>query len=635
MRITSAAACAVLLAACGGGEEDDAACQRLDEAWHLDSIPLAAAPAPSRPEPADVSSASKLAVAVYHFNVQYVAGGLKGFPDGTYVPEYDLDEAQVEDRIVQEGLRPVLDLFLAHPSFKADIELQAYMLEIIAQRHPEVLEKMRTLATRGQIDFASFHYSDQLYVAYPRRDLEVSLDLTKAVFDRAGIPLGRSIFTQEGQFAAGQLAIADGRGYEVSILPKNLFRYQFGDAPAQASVLYRDPAVPDHTVILGAQGWSGTDGQGQPLEVRWTFMDDGEIAFSEGELNPYFGLDYVVDPDAIAAHVAELEAMEADGYVHATVAEAVRAMKARGVTPAPLPPVLDGTWQPSNTGNVFRWMGGGGLFRTQESDGDTLAAIWRGRAAAAAAQSAAEGVADERLQAGVMAAWREALLAEVSDSTGWNPFVNEVRYSRERAAAAEAIAQDVLLCGALAVPALASLECAADGTTLADLGAEVLAEARGPEVVVERCTDPEIPALHRIVVRADEVAEVEELFDPSEQATLQRELEVRFAWEGETFTLIEALRDAPVSHTLGDYVFEWIGIPLPEGLLSLGADRWVVQDHATGRVAARVSTSSTARDQVSFLDMTVARSAPAERHFYVLEGVGPVEAAAFARRMNR
>ena len=128
--------------------------------------------------------------------------------------------------------------------------------------------------------------------------------------------------------------------------------------------------------------------------------------------------------------------MEADGYVHATVAEAVRAMKARGVTPAPLPPVLDGTWQPSNTGNVFRWMGGGGLFRTQESDGDTLAAIWRGRAAAAAAQSAAEGVADERLQAGVMAAWREALLAEVSDSTGWNPFVNEVRYSRERAAAA-------------------------------------------------------------------------------------------------------------------------------------------------------------------------------------------------------
>jgi hypothetical protein len=623
------------VAACAGDAERDEACARLDAAWRVESVPLAANPSPARPEPADVRGAAKLAVAVYHFNVQYVAGGLKGFPDGTYVAKYDLDEAQVEDRIVQEGLLPVLDLFLAHPTFKADIELQAYMVELIAQRHPDVLTKMQTLAARGQIDFASFHYSDQLYVAYPRRDMEVSLELTRAVFERAGLPVGRSIFTQEGQFAAGQLALAQARGYEVSILPKNLFRYQFGDAPAQANVLYADPAVPGHAVILGGQGWSGADGQGQPFELRWRFMDDGEIAFSEGRLNPYFGLDYKVDPAAIAAHVAELEAMEADGFVHATVAEAVRAMGARGVAPAPLPPVLDGTWQPKDTGNVFRWMGGAGLFRTQESDGDTLAAVWRGRSAAAAAADAARADGDARLIAGATAAWREALLAAVSDSTGWNPFTNEIRYSRERAARAEALAQDVLRCGALAAPLVTEPECAADGTTLADLGAEVLAEARAPEVQVERCAEVGVPALHRIVVKAAAVAEVEELFDPSSQATLQRELEVRFAWEGGSFTLLEALRDAPVTHALDDYAFEWIGIPLPEGLISLGPDRWVVQDQRTGRVAARIGTSSTTRDHLSFVDLTVARAAPTERHFYVLEGVGPSEAAAFARRINR
>lgn len=620
------------LLACSDTAKDEA-CLRLESTWAVQDMPEG--PTTQAPGPADVSGSSKLSVAVYHFNVQYVAGGLQGFPDGEYVAKYDLDEAEVEDRIVQEGLHPVLDLFLAHPSYKADIELQAYMVEVIALRHPEVLDKMRTLAGRGQIDFDSFHYSDQLYVAYPARDLEVSLDLTKQVFARAGLPLGRSIFTQEGQFARGQLPIADRRGYEVSILPKNLFRYQFGDEAAQASVLYSDRLAPEHAVLLGGQGWTGADGQGQPFELRWTFMDDGEIAFSQNKLNPYFGLDYLADPARLAEHAAELAQMEAEGFVHVTVAEAARAMQARGIPATPLPPVLDGTWQPKDTGNVYRWMGGPGIFRTQESDGDTLATIWRARTAVARAADQLGEQVEEAVRQGLTAAWREALLAQVSDSTGWNPFVGEIRYSRDRSANAEAIVQDVLLCAGLEPASGAlELECTDSSATPDALGVTLAIPAREVQTRMETCTGFEGVTVHRLTLEAAKVAAVDELLDPSEEAARQRELGLEFAYDDRDFSVLEAFREGPVTHDLADYTFEWIGIPLPSGLIGLGGDRWVVQDQASARVAALIGTSTETRGRVTMRDMTVPRAASSTRHFYLLEGASADQATRFAGEVN-
>ena len=74
------------------------------------TLALAAGAAPSVADAASL----KFALSMMHFNVQYVAGGLKGFfstPD----PTIDLDAEQVEDAIVREGFEPVLDIFLAHP----------------------------------------------------------------------------------------------------------------------------------------------------------------------------------------------------------------------------------------------------------------------------------------------------------------------------------------------------------------------------------------------------------------------------------------------------------------------------------------------------------------------------------------
>src|SRR5262245_11722034 len=97
------------------------------------------------------AATSRFALSMLHFNVQYVAGGLVGFlalPN----PATDLNAEQVEDAIVRESFEPVLDLFLAHPTWGVDIELQGYMLDVLAARHPKVLDKLRTLAVTGQIE---------------------------------------------------------------------------------------------------------------------------------------------------------------------------------------------------------------------------------------------------------------------------------------------------------------------------------------------------------------------------------------------------------------------------------------------------------------------------------------------------
>src|SRR4051794_30443475 len=59
---------------------------------------------------------TKVALAMMHFNIQYVAGGMVGFwpnPD----PVLDQTQEANEDQIITESFEPVLDLFLAHPKW--------------------------------------------------------------------------------------------------------------------------------------------------------------------------------------------------------------------------------------------------------------------------------------------------------------------------------------------------------------------------------------------------------------------------------------------------------------------------------------------------------------------------------------
>jgi hypothetical protein len=259
----------------------------------------------------------RFALQLFHFNVQYVCGGTTGFapvPD----PELDLDNDTIEDRIIVESLAPVVDLFERHPSWGVDLEMQGYMLDVMAARHPELLAKMRAMAQSGQIDVLSFHYADQLFIAYPQDDWLRSQQLTATTFAERDVPLSRSVFCQEGQAGMGLAPRMADAGYRTMVWPKNLWIYQRGDFDAEP--LYR---FGDVLLIAGGKGVTTPE-----VEVVWTFLDDGEL-LATGGANPYFVEQFYADPEAVADYEAQLLDLEAQGYQIATVDQYVEAIQSR------------------------------------------------------------------------------------------------------------------------------------------------------------------------------------------------------------------------------------------------------------------------------------------------------------------
>src|SRR5690242_19209713 len=104
--------------ACAGTEPlaETSACAALEDVRSVGDVPRPRT-CPTPPPAPDLRHAARLAVSVYHFNIQYVAGG--GREWSGLGPEWD--ERGIEDLIVRQGLEPVLDLYLAHPTFRTDI----------------------------------------------------------------------------------------------------------------------------------------------------------------------------------------------------------------------------------------------------------------------------------------------------------------------------------------------------------------------------------------------------------------------------------------------------------------------------------------------------------------------------------
>ncbi|HET6582658.1 MAG TPA: hypothetical protein VFG69_04410, partial [Nannocystaceae bacterium] len=377
----------------------------------------------------------RYALSMFHFNVQYVAGGLVGFP--AYRGE--LRPAEVEDRIVTESLAPVLELYAAHPTWGANIEMQAYLLDVLAARHPDVLDLLRDLALGGQIEVVSFHYSDQLFIAYPQVDWARSQALAQATFTAHDVPLGTSVFCQEGQSGAAMAERMAELDYRTMVWPKNLWFEQHGEiVPAP---LYR---FGDVELVMGAAGAAYDDGQ-LAIETTWTFFDDGEL-LATADWNPYFPDMFHLDPASVAEYEAGLVALEDQGFVITTVRDYADAIRDRVVV-ADAPPLFDGTWQPGSTNGVAKWLGDrsiwylGGPPADRDNHVRTLGYIAHRELVAAEAAAQAAGL-DARAQ--LDAAWRLLALGQVTDASGINPYRGEVEYGLAHTAEVTRIARDVI-----------------------------------------------------------------------------------------------------------------------------------------------------------------------------------------------
>lgn len=556
----------------------------------------------------------RFALQLFHFNVQYVCGGTIGFlpaPD----PLFDLDNDTLEDRIITESLAPVVELFERHPDWGVDLEMQGYMLDVIAERHPELLATMRTMAQAGQIDILSFHYGDQLFIAYPEQDWLRSQELTAATFAEHDIPLSRSVFCQEGQAGMGLATRMAERGYQTMVWPKNLWIYQHGDFDAEP--LYR---FGDVLLIAGAKGVSTAD-----VEMTWTFFDDGEL-LATGDINPYFVESFWHDPEKVAEYETELEELAAQGYRIATVHQYVEAVQSL-VTPADPPALLDGTWQPKETLACKRWLGGGGAWTQQERDNHvrTLGAQAHRELMAAETMVAQAGL-DGR--AALDDAWRLLALGQVSDATGLNPFRGEVEYGISHLAEVLRIARELIVEGKAALGLSEVLIDPATGTVEAATGEAILRgapteppvslETHSGDRLVTESWEQIAPSHHRVGIT----------FGSGEDTILS----VRFpgTTEDDLTLTLALLDDEPVTLQRSAFTFEEFHLALPIGLVSLGGGRYVIKDQAQVHLAARIVRDN---GDVSFADETVRPYEVQRWVFHWFEGT-PEEAVELARDIN-
>lgn len=493
-----------------------------------------------------------------HFNIQYCAGGTAGLIE---VAGYANDDASVQDQTIVESFDPILTMLEAHPSWQMDIELQAYMVEIIRDRHPETLTRLRALAERGQVELVSFHYSDQLFLAYPWRDQQKSLELTAEVFADADLPLSNVAFTQEGQFGEGMLQRMPEFGYATAVLPHNLAEAAWGSNGAQATYRYGD----DVRVIVGGAGFSTAD-----YSVSWHFLNDGEL-YATNDLNCYLGPAFVYDPEDMAKREAELQAQEDAG---AKIASISAFMDAHGnAAETELPSVVDGTWQPDDTGNFLRWMGGMGIWGA-DKDEQVLVGNVRARHRLAAAELVED--ADPDLLA---EGWREALLGQVSDATGWNPLDVEVSYGIDHGAAAYELAA--------AAVADACVERGADWLSV-DIATHVVTPNGQVEVSGgEAATAPVDVAFPGragtatwTTTGAGDVLAVSIHLDAGEDPAI-----VRFPWDGIEYATIPALTETMREIPAAEVTLDPIGLPLPLGVFRLSEGVWGIKKTDTTHLA--------------------------------------------------
>lgn len=653
---------AMVVAGCGGGSGDGAsdagdavqvdpgADPAGDEASDpaLDAIPLDAAgddgtadaetpascetPAQGRLAP-PVPDPKKFALAVFHFNIQYVAGGLRGLMPPERDPEgmFDYDNDALEDLIVTESFEPLLDLFLAHPTFAADIEMQGYMLDVMMDRHPAVVGKMRALVERGQIAVQSFHYSDQLFTAHSRFSMDQSVALNRRAFERACLPLSPAVFTQEGQFSEGMLDVMKGAGQTIGIMKGGPFHYQYTSVADR--LLY----------TLRGQDVVTTRGMSQgPFAVTWWFVDDGELALT-GEMNPYMGSAFRYSEAAAKKLTKQLEQLQADGFFLTTVEDYVRYLKEAGVPAEPLPYSLDLTWRPDDADNLYAWMGRAGVWGPDEADNEVRSSLEGSRIALMAAGAALDWADAEALDVEVpvlRAAWRDAMrlqvLGEVSDSTGWNPWAGEVRYSLERAAAALDAAGDILS----AVQAASGKPHLAIHTGSGVV--EALDEpppwptwqpAEAPFEVEVTAPGFDVDATWREAVPVGAPRTLELTLTLTRQDPAAASATLSFPRSGDRLIYSPAMLDEVADLALADLPgFQGlVNVPAANGLVGLGGGVFLIKDLRTVHLSAFFPKGES---RVFFRDQTLNGAGPYVFRFLVLTGATADEALQSARDLN-
>nr|MDO8111704.1 hypothetical protein [Candidatus Sigynarchaeota archaeon] len=317
----------------------------------------------------------------YHFNLQYRAG-MEGPMNG----------------VVNNSLVPILQMYDAHPTWKANIEFQGQVLEWMEHMdqsaangtyklHDNItstLELLQRVVNRGQVQLILMQYSDALAVAYPYLPWYKSINYTQELLLKYNITrVSRAIMLQEGQFFFGlsramqDITFANGTPIYDTIMGLreilSYFRVRT-QAPLYTWTVHttRNTTLPRTTttfkvfpywiipfVETGAYYWN-------------VWCQDGENV-NTGFLVTWENTDFAYSDIKMRNHEAQIAEMEQRGNIFMTCSEWMARAEAMNLV-QPLDSYIPEThWQVFNYRSQFIWMGENGDI----DDGQITAMLYR------------------------------------------------------------------------------------------------------------------------------------------------------------------------------------------------------------------------------------------------------------------
>lgn len=359
-----------------------------------------------------IAAPKKYALALYHFNLQYVAG-----------------DHEIEKRIIEESIIPLFDFYENHPEYKGDFEIQAWALEVMDEQYKPELERLRTLINNGQLDLIVVHYSDQLFIGYPALDMQRSVEISDKILDELNLERTRIFLGQEIQYTAGLISALND-DFDVISLSGNPYGY------------YLSNAMPLMKESYGGKEMLVFPGGGKKdlgfLQWDWAFFDDGEVFSTKDYRSDFYRV-----PEWEKANMDKFKKMAEDGYEFVTISEFVDILLSHNYEPPEMDYLPEGTWNMGG-GGPYNWMGK--QRSGNEKDGLTRARnfITRGEVMVAEKVLEKSGKTSPELEAILELAWKHLLLSEVSDASGWSPWPIEVEYTDLHADTAEALSKEII-----------------------------------------------------------------------------------------------------------------------------------------------------------------------------------------------
>ncbi len=385
-----------------------------------------------------------MALAIFHFNVQYIAG----------------DKASYH-RYCENALIPVILAVRRNRLLRLSIEIAGSGLEFFAKSYELHFNLLVTLIRENRIELISSTYVPSVWPAFPGVDLLQSVQVNRECLARLGLMQSRVFFAQEAFFGPGLEVLAN--EFDAFVCSADYLEYLGHQNVEGAYKCFGKKLIVARNHILNgihrADEGSGTlpsqlrarlsqtlaVSKSQPtgttacgLQWQWLHCGSGHywsVLGTPGAWDDFF-YDETWERKNIHLWTSVLES----GFELAFVQEFAEQVNGSSLTP--VGQLFEGSWNTGRSRGIFAWMGAH-RNRWENSPG-LYASAWRARRMLREAEKRDTelGLGSTEVRDRLREVRRRFCFAQSSDGHGWLPTPGEVQFTFD---SSDAVKREMLL----------------------------------------------------------------------------------------------------------------------------------------------------------------------------------------------